>query len=94
MPAVLDQNVFRPGHGRPLQVNFKAPEAGRVTVKIYNVAGELVRKPFDADVSAGLWFQALWRGENDEGEMVAAGVYVVSVRGAGIESLRKVVLLK
>jgi hypothetical protein len=94
VPAVLDQNVFRPGRGRPLQINFKAPEAGRVRVKIYNVASELVRTPFDADVTAGLWFQAQWQGENDQGEKVAAGVYIVSVRGAGIQSLRKVVLMK
>ena len=74
-------------------LSFRA-EPGRVTVKIFNVAGELVRTPFEAEVAAGLWFQAQWRGENDGGEKVAAGVYVVSVRGGGIQSLRKVILLK
>jgi hypothetical protein len=94
VPAVLDQNVFRPGRGRPLIISMKAPEPGHVTVKIYDVAGELVRTPFDAEVSAGLWFQATWQGENDFGEKVASGVYIVSVRGGGIRSIRKVVLLK
>lgn len=91
---MLDQNVFRPGQGRPLAISFKALEPGRVTVKVFNTAGERVRTPFDADVAEGLWFQAQWNGENDLGERVAAGVYIVSVRGAGIRSLRKVVLLK
>lgn len=94
MPAVLDQNVFKPEQGRPLVVSFKAPAEGWVTVRVFNVAGESVRTPFQADVAAGQWFQARWNGENDAGERVAAGVYIVSVRGAGIQSLRKVVLLK
>lgn len=73
---------------------MKASESGRVTVKIFNLAGEQVRKPFDADVTANTWFQCAWKGDNEAGETVAAGVYVVSIQGAGIRSLRKVVVLK
>lgn len=93
-PAVLNSNLFRPGQGSPLVLSFKAPEAGRVTVHVFNVAGERVRQPFEAEVQAGLWFQAHWDGRNEEGESCGAGVYVVSVQGAGLKVLRKVVLLK
>jgi hypothetical protein len=94
VPAVLDKNIFRPGQGQPLQISFRAPVDGHVTVKIFDLAGELVRTPFDADVQSGLWFQANWAGKNDQDESVASGIYIVSVRGGGINSIRKVVLLK
>lgn len=67
---------------------------GRVTVRIFNLAGEMVRPVFEADLRAGLWFQATWDGRNPDGEAVANGVYFVSVQGGGINSIRKVVLLR
>jgi hypothetical protein len=94
VPAVLDQNIFRPGKGKPLTISMKADEPGRVTVRVFNLAGELVRPVFDADVLAGLWFQASWDGKNGSDETVASGVYFISVKGAGIRVIRKVVVLK
>jgi hypothetical protein len=94
IPAVLDQNVFRPGQGKPLQIAFRAEEDGRVSVRIFNVAGEKIVAPFEADIKKGLWFQAAWNGTNSDGQAVGAGVYIISIQGAGIRSLKKVVLLK
>jgi flagellar hook assembly protein FlgD len=91
---VLNQNVFRPGQGQPLVISLKAPQNGRVSVRVFNISGELVRTPFEADVQAGLWYQAQWNGENPQGEKVSAGIYFISVRGAGIHRLRKVILMK
>jgi flagellar hook assembly protein FlgD len=93
-PAVLDHNIWRPGNGQPLHIGIKAPQAGRVKVHVFNVAGELVRVPFEAEVPAGITVEALWDGKNDYGEACSAGLYVVSVQGAGISSLKKVVLMK
>jgi flagellar hook assembly protein FlgD len=94
VPAVLDRNIFRPNLGQPLVISLKAAVDGRVTVKVFNIAGELVRPVFEADVLAGLWFQATWDGRNADGEKVASGIYLVSVKGGGIQSIRKVVVLK
>lgn len=91
---VTNKNVFNPEQGGTLTISLKAPDSGRVTVKVYNIAGELVRPVFEADVQAGLWFQAIWNGRNEDGDIVASGVYFVSVKGAGIKSIRKVVLMK
>jgi len=94
-PMVLDRNIFRPGKGGPpMAINFKPPQDGHVTVRIFNLAGENVRKPYEADVAAGAWIQAHWDGTNAQGERVAAGMYFISVQGAGIHSLKKVILLK
>jgi flagellar hook assembly protein FlgD len=91
---VTNKNVFNPSQGGSLSIGLKSVSGGHVLVKVYNMAGELVRPVLDADVQAGLWFQASWDGKNGDGELVAAGVYFVSVRGAGIKSIRKVIVLK
>jgi flagellar hook assembly protein FlgD len=93
-PAVLDENVFRPGRGKPLHIGIKSPEGGRVIVNIFNVAGERVRRPFDREVPAVVTVDAVWDGKNEDGEPCGSGVYVVSVKGAGIRRTLKVVLLK
>jgi hypothetical protein len=93
VPAVLDRNVFRPG-GSPLRIDFRPLSADKVTVRIYNLAGELVRPLLEADVAAGLWLQVSWDGHNVEGQTVAAGVYLISVKGAGIKTIKKVVVLR
>ena len=94
VPAVLNQNIFRPGKGSPLHIGIKAPENGHVTVHVFNLAGEQVRRPFEADVPAGVTVDAIWNGDNEDGQACANGVYLVSVKGAGIRRMLKVVLLK
>ena len=77
-----------------MTIALKAPDGGHVTVRVYNIAGDLVRPVFEADVQAGLWFQAQWDGKNGAGETAASGIYFVSVKGGGIKSIRRVVLMK
>jgi hypothetical protein len=43
---------------------------------------------------ADVTVDAYWDGLNDFGQPCGSGVYLVSVQGAGIRSLKKVVLLK
>jgi flagellar hook assembly protein FlgD len=94
VPVVTSHNVFNPEKGVPVSIWLKAPTDGTVQVKVFDIAGNLVRPVFDSSVSAGIAFQAAWDGKNDQGEIVASGVYFVSVRGAGIRTIRKVVVLK
>lgn len=86
--------MFKPGLGGNITLSVRAPSDGHVTVKVYDIAGDLVRPVFEADVQKGLWFQATWDGRNGDGDTVASGVYFVSVRGAGIRSIRKVVVIR
>jgi hypothetical protein len=93
-PAVLSTNVFRPEQGGTLTVSANPSQDGKVTVKLYDIGGHLIRPIFDGDVKAGIWFQAHWDGHNDDGSLVSSGIYFVSVHGAGIKTILKVILLK
>jgi len=94
VPVVLSVNVVKPEQGGKVDISFKAPEAGRVTVKVFNLAAELVRPVFEADVQAGIWYLATWDGKNEGGSVVGSGVYFISVKGAGVKMIRKVVILR
>lgn len=93
-PAVLSDNVFRPGTGSVLHIGLKSPSGGRVVVHVFSVGAELVRAPYEADLPAGQTIDAVWDGKNGAGEPCASGVYIVSVQGAGISRTLKVVLMR
>lgn len=92
--AFTNVNVFKPALGGTLDIGVKALADGPMTVRIFNVAGEAVRQVAFMDVRAGLLYAFKWDGRNEDGETVAAGLYVVSVQGGGVTRLRKVVVLK
>jgi hypothetical protein len=93
-PAVLSDNVFRPSQGSVVHIGMKSPSGGHVLVHVFNVAADLVRAPFEADIPAGQTIDAVWDGKNESGEPCASGVYLVSVQGAGISRVLKVVLMR
>lgn len=90
----ISKNVFRPQQGGSLDLGFKATVDEKVTVKIFNLAGETVRLVAEIEVRAGVLYALRWSGQNDAGETVAAGVYIISVYGPNTRILKKVVVLK
>lgn len=75
-------------------VRFNLPAAAdRVTVRIYDAGGRIVRDLHDGGMPAGA-HEIVWDGRNDAGSGVSSGVYVLVVR-AGAESARiKMVMLQ
>ncbi|MDZ7313674.1 MAG: T9SS type A sorting domain-containing protein, partial [candidate division KSB1 bacterium] len=59
-------------------IRFALPEAGNVTLAIYNTAGQLVRTLVDHQMSAG-WQTVRWNGRDQSGKPVAAGVYLYRI---------------
>ena len=74
-------------------IAYSLPEAGRVTVGVYDVAGRLVRNVVDGAVEAGL-HAAQWDGRDGSGRPVAAGVYFCRIVALGETDTRSMVLLK
>jgi hypothetical protein len=75
-------------------IGVEAPmQAGAVTLGIYNVRGQLVRTLVDGAVPFG-GRQYIWRGEDDTGEAVGSGVYLVRCECGGIRRTGKVVIVR
>ena len=67
--------------------------SGDVQIKIYNVAGELVRVLRAENLSANQHYYQEWDGKNDYGKPVASGVYIArfSVSGTNEKFFKMVV---
>jgi len=76
-------------------VRFGLAKSDRVQVKVYDVTGRLVRTLADRSFPAGE--QSLtWDGTNDQGQVVARGVYFTQVKyvNSRFEDAKKVTVLK
>ena len=89
--------ALRPCHPNPFTgstgIAFHLPERSRADVRIYDVAGRLVKNVCDEVMDAGR-NQAEWDGTNNSGGRVASGVYFVKLMAGNDRASRKVVLLK
>jgi hypothetical protein len=72
---------------------YGMPSQGQVGLRVYNVAGKLVRVLEDGVKDAG-YHVAVWDGRDDRGEAVASGVYFARMEAEGFEGSAKMVLLK
>jgi hypothetical protein len=76
-------------------IKYSVKERAHVTLKVYNVAGQLVRTLVDemqAPVEAG--FTKEWNGQNDQGQPVSSGVYFYKLVTKNFSMTKKMVLLK
>jgi hypothetical protein len=84
----LEQNYPNPfsgggTFGNPsTTIGFALPEAGQVTVNIYNETGQLVRTLVDGEMAAGR-HAVRWNGRNQLGRAVAAGIYLCQIVARG-----------
>ncbi len=82
-------NPFNPS----TKIQFNMPKAGHLSMKIYNVRGELVKTLIDESRAAGAG-HIMWDGTNDQGSSVSSGVYFYEARTAGEVSINKMALVK
>lgn len=88
----LDQN--RPNPFNPeTTISFSLPAEGRVELSIYDAGGRRVATLVDGTLDAGP-HAVTWRGLDDEGRVVASGVYFFRLTANGESASRKGVLLK
>jgi len=87
--AAVRPNPFNPR----TEVSFDLARAGKVTLRVYDVQGRLVRTLVDGELPAGR-HQAAWSGTDDAGQAVASGVFLARLTAGGVESRAKLLLIK
>jgi len=87
-------NPFNPETWIP----YKLAHSSDVTVKIYNIQGQLVRTLNLGHRDAGFYVDkesaAYWDGRNDTGEQVASGVYFYQIKAGTFNATKRLVILK
>ena len=87
-------NPFNPETWIP----FRLADESRVTIHIYNSAGQLVRRLSPGTLPAGDYSaqsQAIyWDGRNDAGESVSSGIYLYTIHAGDFSATRKMLIRK
>jgi hypothetical protein len=88
----LEQNYPNP-FNPTTQISFALPEAGAVTLTIYNTNGQLVKKLVASEMNAGRYCLT-WDAKDERGQQVASGVYLYVIKAGSFTSQKKLVLMK
>ena len=65
----------------------------RVTLRIYNLQGQVVRTLVDEQKSPGR-YRAVWDGKNDLGSRTATGVYLYTITAGDFKATKRMTVLK
>ncbi|MFN8548730.1 MAG: FlgD immunoglobulin-like domain containing protein [Candidatus Eisenbacteria bacterium] len=74
-------------------IAFTLGRRASVEVRVFDVSGRVVAKPFDSEVDAGR-HQIIWDGTNAEGVRLPSGVYLYEVRTEGADRRGRMVMLR
>jgi hypothetical protein len=74
-------------------VRYQLPEASYVALRIYNIAGQLVKTLVDGWQDSG-FREVTWNGVGDNGEKVSSGIYFCLLKTSTAKRVEKIVLLK
>ncbi|MFC1546262.1 carboxypeptidase regulatory-like domain-containing protein [bacterium] len=90
-PYIVSQGIAK--------FRYKIPGDGtnilKATLKIYNIAGELVRTLLDnTEIDDGILDLAEWDGTNDYSERVASGVYIYVFKAGEYKEIKKFAVVK
>jgi hypothetical protein len=88
----LSQNYPNPFNPQTT-IAFSIKDRANVSLKVYNVAGELVRTLAAESLPAGAHTK-VWDGRNDAGQPVSSGVYFYKLISNNFQQTKKMVLLK
>ena len=89
----LHQNIPNP-FNPSITIAFELPSAGRVSMRVYDASGRLVRTLIDEAERAAGPHAVRWDGLDHAGTPAASGVYFYRVEAAGTVLSQRTVLLK
>jgi hypothetical protein len=94
LPNEFTVNQNYPNPFNPATViSFNLPRAGNVILTIYNTLGQEVIKLHDGYLQAGP-HQLVWKGECENGDFAASGIYYYQLDFNGDAKVMKMLLLK
>ena len=88
----LSQNYPNPFNPET-KISFTLPERMPISLAVYNVFGQKVRRLINAILPAGS-YTLIWDGTGNEGEKLASGVYFCRLQAGDRNSVSKMILLK
>jgi len=88
----LFQNVPNP-FCQYTMINYQLPMVGKVSLKVYNIVGQLVRVLVDGDKKTGT-HEVRWDGRDGNGRRVSSGIYFYHLETGGRRVTRRMQLIR
>ena len=82
-------NPFNPS----TRVRYQLSSRGPVNMRVYNVAGQLVKTLVGSVQEAG-YYEVKWDGRNNGGRVVSSGIYFCRIDTPGYEKSMKMVVIR
>jgi hypothetical protein len=92
LATALLHNYPNPFNGHTT-VAYSLEETGRVSIRVYDTAGRLVRVLEDREREAGT-YEAFWDGRDEAARPVASGIYLIRMDAGSYTGSRKIVYLR
>jgi hypothetical protein len=95
IPARTALHQNKPNPFNPMTtISFDMARDSHVSLKIYDVAGRLVRGLVNEPMTAGFNKQVTWNGLDNSGNRVSSGVYFYRLVAADFTATKKMVVMK
>jgi len=92
--VVQTKNYFNPVRGENVQIGYNLGAAAHVAIQIYDRLGRIIKALSASDDPPGIHYVP-WDGRNDDGSVVASGIYYASIKaGQTILPWLKLAVLK
>jgi len=88
----LEQNYPNPFNPETT-IDFYVPETGKVSIKIYNVLGQLVKTLVDEVKSEGS-YSVMWNGKDENEKSAVSGIYIYQMIANGYKTSKKMISLQ
>lgn len=74
-------------------ISYGLPLEGKVSLNVYNIKGQLVRKLIDGSQSAG-YYEVVWNGKDNNDKSVSSGIYFYKLSTKDETIMKKILMLK
>ncbi|MBI4726383.1 T9SS type A sorting domain-containing protein [candidate division TA06 bacterium] len=74
-------------------INYQLPQAGQVSLKIYNINGQLVRTLFKGNKESGQ-YSVIWNGTDNKNRKISNGIYIVKLKANQQTITNRIILIK
>jgi hypothetical protein len=88
----LGQSIPNPANGS-LKIDYALPKESQVSLRVYNVMGQLVRALREGKEKPG-FYKAEWDGKDQQGHRVSSGVYLYRMEAGEFRKTRKLVVVR
>jgi hypothetical protein len=85
----IEPNPFNP----ETSIRFDVARTSRVRIQVYDAHGRLVRRLVDDTLPPGP-HEVSWHGRGEKGDVVASGIYFVTMEAEGFRQAKKITLMK